>query len=131
MIKQLFKYFIIYSIVFLLGFNIHEFILGKLSLTLSFSLISIYVFHAGFSLLICAAIKLMSTKEKLFPQLGFIYLGTLMLKIVTFSIVFNSIVFGDKVLTKKESLSMLIPIAIFLILEVYFIAKIINKKHSI
>lgn len=130
MVKDIFKYLIVFSFLFILSFKIHALILNNIGIKLSYSLLPIYVFHSAFSFFICTVLRVLSVNYKILQQLGFIYLISLILKIVTFSIVFNNYVFGDKDLTKNESLSMLIPIAIFLILEVYFIAKILNKKYS-
>lgn len=128
MIKNSIKYTIVFGVLFFLGFFLHRNWIDNANISLPFSLKEIYIFHAVFSLIICVLFTILAQKDKLFEQLGFIYLGVLVFKITFFCMVFYDPVFTVEKLTKKQSLSLLIPIAIFLIAEVYFIAEILNKK---
>lgn len=130
MIKNILQYVVVFLILLLISYYSHEAILTQKKVTLSFSLLPIYLFHSMFSLSICVVLTVLSAKEKIFQQLGFIYLGTLVFKITIFCFAFKNIVFQEVSLTKTESLSMLIPIAVFLIGEVYFIAQVLNRKQS-
>lgn len=128
MIKDHLKYTMVFGVLFFVGFFTHNYWVETTGFTLPYSLLKIYVFHAVFSLFICVLFAILAQKEKLFQQLGFIYLGALVFKITFFCMVFYDPIFTVEKLTKKQSLSLLIPIAIFLIAEVYFIAELLNKK---
>ena len=128
MSKRIIVQIIVFAIIFFLGLNLHVYINEEQNVSLIFSLKNVYLFHAVFSLLVCIVFGVLSSNEKIFQQLGFIYLGVLILKIVVFSIVFYNPVLSEENLSKTDSAALLIPIAIFLIVEVYFVAKILNKK---
>ncbi|PQJ75462.1 DUF6168 family protein [Polaribacter gangjinensis] len=128
MIKQLFFQFLIFLALFLLGFHLHEFILEKLHLQTAFSLKKVYLFHLGFSLLICINFIIFSTVDKIFQQLGFIYLVAIFLKIVVFCIIFYNPIFNKENLDFASRISLFIPMIIFLLTEAFFVAKILNKK---
>lgn len=128
MIKQLFFQFLIFLAMFLLGFHLHEFILEKLHLQTAFSLKKVYLFHLGFSLLICINFIIFSTVDKIFQQLGFIYLVAIFLKIVVFCIIFYNPIFNKENLDFASRISLFIPMIIFLLTEAFFVAKILNKK---
>jgi hypothetical protein len=116
--------------LFCIGFNLHAFYLEKIGVELPFNLEQIYLFHAGFSTLICVNFAIFSNVDKVFEQLGFIYLGTLLLKIIVFSILFYKSVFPKETLTTVAAISLLIPTVLFLSTEAFFVIKIINKKSA-
>ena len=128
MIKSIFLYFITFSSLFLLSFFLHQYYLDVNEFVLPFSLQKVYLFHAGFSLLICVNFRLLANVDKIFPQLGFIYLGCLFFKIILFCVVFYESLFNDTILTKIAKISLILPMFIFLLTEAVFIAKILNKK---
>ena len=130
MIKNSIKYVFIFSVLLLIGHKLQTYILDSENVILPFSLLNVYWFHAIISFLICICIDVFSRQQKFHDQLGFIYLGALVFKIIVFCIVFNKVLFADQNLSKNESISLLIPLAIFLVAEVYFITKILNRKHS-
>lgn len=107
----------------------HALFLEKQEIMLPFSLKKVYLFHLGFSLLVCTNFQLLSTVNKLSEQLGFIYLATLILKIILFSIIFYQPIFKEENLLQTARVSLLIPAIIFLLTEVIFVAKILNKKE--
>ena len=128
MLKRFLVYLSVFAVLFVLGLYTHQYYINKTQVALIFSLQKVYLFHAVFSFLICGVFYLMSYKEKLSQQLGFIYLAALVLKIVVFCAVFYNPILTTETLPKSNSVSLLIPIAIFLIAEVYFIANILNRK---
>jgi len=130
MIKNTIKYVLIFSALLLIGHSLHSSILVNRTILLPFSLLKVYWFHAILSLLICLVIEVFSWWKKYHDQLGFIYLAAFVVKIIVFSIVFNKVLFSDQSLSKTHSFTLLIPLAIFLIAEVYFITQILNRKHS-
>ncbi|WP_438977728.1 DUF6168 family protein [Polaribacter sp.] len=128
MIKTIFLYSFIFFTLFFVSFSLHNHFLEENQVLLPFSLKKVYLFHLGFSMLICINFKLLSSVNKIADQLGFIYLGTLLLKIVLFSIIFYQSIFTEEELSKISRISLLIPALIFLLTEAIFVAKILNKR---
>lgn len=128
MIKTIFLYSFIFFTLFFISFSLHNYFLEENQVLLPFSLKKVYLFHLGFSMLICINFKLLSSVNKIADQLGYIYLGTLLLKIVLFSIIFYQSIFTEEELSKISRISMLIPALIFLLIEAIFVAKILNNR---
>jgi hypothetical protein len=129
MIKSVILYSLVFFSIFFISFTFHENWLEKQDVILPFSLKKIYLFHLVFSLLICVNFKLFSIVDKIFEQLGFIYLGTLLLKIVLFCAIFYKSIFAEETLSEIARLSLFIPMIIFLLTEAIFVAKILQKKQ--
>ena len=87
-----------------------------------------YLFHFLFSLLLVIAFQILSNSQKVFEQLGFLYIGMLVFKIVVFTAIFFPQLMGDQPLSHFYRAMILIPIFIFLTLEVIFVSKILRKK---
>jgi hypothetical protein len=128
MIKSILLYLVTFSALFLLSFFLHEYYLDINEFVLPFSLKKVYLFHAGFSLLICVNFRLLANVDKIFPQLGFIYLGCLFFKIILFCVVFYKSLFNETILSEIAKISLILPMFIFLLTEAIFIARILNKK---
>jgi len=128
MIKTIFLYSFIFFTLFFVSFSLHNHFLEENQVLLPFSLKKVYLFHLGFSMLICINFKLLSSVNKIADQLGFIYLGTFLLKLVLFSIIFYQSIFTEEELSKISRISLLIPALIFLLTEAIFVAKILNKR---
>ncbi|WP_035899890.1 DUF6168 family protein [Leeuwenhoekiella sp. MAR_2009_132] len=129
LIKRLLNYFVIIAVLFFLGYFLHSYIIETNDLSHPFSLLHIYLFQAIATLIICGSFEILATFSKRFAeQLGFIYLATMVGKIGLFCLVFNNILFSDIILTKPDSLSLLIPIFIYLFYEVIVITKILNRN---
>ncbi len=126
MIKTLLTYLIVFIAVLLTANYLHQYILDINALQLRFNLRPLYLFFASFSILICVVFRVLLTVEKTKDQLGFIYLSTLVIKIFFFVLLFKTSILDLPDLSKKESFNLLIPIFVFLLVEVYFIAKILN-----
>lgn len=131
MLREIFIYMLAFGILFFLGDFVHNYYIENQEIDLGFSLRKMYAFHAFFSLQLCIVFALLSNNKKISPQLGFIYLASFVLKIVVFCIVFYNPIFTVEKLTNTQRISLLIPMLIFLIQEVYFIIKILNKNHSL
>jgi hypothetical protein len=128
--KDIFRYILVFVLLFLIGNYGHQFLLEFLELKLSFSLEKIYLFHAFFSALICVNLRVVSTVDKLFPQLGFIYLSTLVIKLILFAIFFYNPILTIDSFSFSEKISLFIPLFIFLLTEAIFVLKILNQKES-
>jgi hypothetical protein len=129
MIKTILLYTVLFFSLFFISFFLHDNLIEKQGIILPFSLLKVYLFHVGFSLLICVNFEVFSTVDKIFPQLGFIYLGTIFLKIVLFSAFFYKSIFSEENVSETARISLFIPMLIFLLTEVVFVAKILNKKE--
>ena len=129
MIKSIFIYAFVFFLLFYISFFLHENYLEKQAIILPFSLKKIYLFHLGFSLLICTNFLLFSNVEKISEQLGFIYLATIVLKLILFCLIFYKPIFTEENLSFISRLSLFIPMIIFLLTEAIFIAKILKKTQ--
>ena len=129
MIKSLFLYATVFFSLFFLSFFLHENYIEKQAIILPFSLKKVYLFHFGFSLLICSNFLIFSTVDKIFEQLGFIYLATIVLKLIIFCIIFYNPIFTVEDLSFDARFSLFIPMIIFLLTEVLFVTKILKKKE--
>ena len=129
MIKIISIYTLVFFSLFMISLFLHESMMEKQAIILPYSLRKVYLFHLAFSLLICVNFKLFSTVDKIFEQLGFIYLGTLLLKIILFYAIFYRPIFADENLTQTARLSLFLPLIIFLLTEVIFVAKVLVKKE--
>lgn len=113
--------------LFGLGSTIHSALIKSQAENIRFSLNGVYIFHTFFSFLLCSLLLALGKYEKWQSQLGFLYLGALICKVMLFSAIFSASLFGPEVLTQTEKLSLLIPVFIFLVPEVYFIARILKE----
>ena len=128
MIKKIIFYLVSFLVLFGITFSLHSYILANYKVELRFSLLEIYGFHFITSFIISAGILLLSNSQKWSSQLGFIYIFTFISKFIFFAAAFKESIFKIESFTKTESLNLLIPLFFFLILEVYFIAKVLNRK---
>ena len=128
MTKSIVVYAVSFLLLFLASLFLHQFILDTQSISLRFKLIPVYVFFVLVSFLICVVFKSFTYFEKTKEQLGFLYLFTLFIKIILFSIIFYKSIVVLKDISKIESFNLLIPLFIFLALEVTFVAGILNQK---
>ncbi len=82
------------------------------------------------SFTICVTLQLISLKPELEPQLGYLYLPTVIIKGILFYIIFRNTVFGIESVNNLERLILGLPLLISLSLEVYLISKILKKKTA-
>ena len=129
MSKDIFRYIVVFVFLFLIVFYVHQFLLKYLELKINFSLEKVYLFHAFFSALICVNLRVFSTVDKLLPQLGFIYLSTLVLKLILFAVFFYNPLFTTDSFSLVEKGSLFFPLFIFLLTEAVFVLKILNQKE--
>ncbi|WP_040756249.1 DUF6168 family protein [Winogradskyella psychrotolerans] len=127
MIKSLAIYIVSFSILFLVIHFSQDYILSTLNSSVRFSLWDTNIFFAVASLMICVHFQFFSLIKSLETQLGFIYLPTLFIKGVLFYVAFKDSVFNIEVLNTTEELNILIPLLLFLGMEVFFVVKIISK----
>lgn len=126
MTKSIITYILTFALIGILSYLLHNSFIEEKGMSLPFSLKKVYIFFALFSFVICSLFKIGSIVNKIKEQLGFIYLGTIIFKIVVFAVVFYESVFAVD-LTSAQRIALIIPMAIFLFVEVFFVAKILNK----
>lgn len=129
MVKNIVVYTIVFFFLFLISFSLHEYFLENKEIDLSFSLKKVYLFYLGFSLLVCINFLILSSLNKFVEKLGFIYLGTIMLKIILFCVFFYKHLFLEVSFPLAAKISLLIPMFVFLFAEAFFVSKILNKKQ--
>ncbi len=129
MIKRIIIVLLVFLGLYFVGLYSHQYIISNYQEKLPFSLEKLYLFHCGFSILVCINLLLLQNVNKISEQLGFIYLGALLLKILLFSLAFYSSVIKGNHLSTLAKTSLLIPTFVFLLTEVFIISKIINKKQ--
>ncbi|CAA0231728.1 putative membrane protein [Tenacibaculum maritimum] len=126
MIKNIFRFLITIVLFFVISYFSHEYMITSNTPPLSFSLLSLYVFHAFSAVLIYSIVVLIS--EKLPNQAGYAYLASIFLKIGFFVLLFKASVFANDSLTKIERFSLVIPLFLFLIIEAIGVSKLLNNK---
>ena len=130
MIKQLFLYGVVFVSLYFICFYLHQNYLEKHQISIPFSLEKMYFFLAGFSMLLCVNLLLLSKISGIYEQLGFIYLGSIVLKILLFGILFYNTILIEENLSQNTRISIFIPVILFLLAEVVFITKVLNQKDS-
>lgn len=121
------KYILVFLAVFGLGYFTHSHFI-KTDTLFTQLLLKTYIFHFVFSTSICIAFHIL--RKKLSEQLGYVYLFSVVVKIIIFfSFFYNSV--WQVNLPTNQRVSLLIPMVLFLFFEAYFITKIMTKiKHE-
>lgn len=128
MVKKLLLYIGLAILVFSVTYFSHAAILSSFGVKHPYDLRSIYIFQVLVSLTLVISFELLvSFTDQYKDQLGFLYLGFMAVKIMLFCIIFREVLFYSVVLTKVDSLSLLVPIFIFIFYEVLIIVKILNR----
>ena len=128
--KKILSYTVVCFLVLIVGYGLHWFILGQFNIEHPFTLWNIYLFQFLATFALCASFELIAQKSKKYrDQLGFLYLAAMVVKVALFSLFFSDILFSSLVLSKIDSFSLLIPVFLFLFLEVVIIVKILNRNN--
>src|SRR5690606_31186349 len=107
-----------------------QYIIDKNTIHLRFAIQPIYLFFVLTSLAISLTFLVLNSIQKTREQLGFLYLGTMFLKIMLFVFVFYNSIIKIPSLSKTESLNVLIPLFIFLFLEGYFVVRLLQQNTN-
>ena len=130
MIKTLSTYLVVHVFLFVLGFYLHQHLIGGHKNVMPFTLERVYIFNSLASFLICVSIFGVSKVEYLKNQLGFLYLGLFIFKLLIFASVFSSFFQEREQLALITKLSLLIPTLIFIAVELFFTVKILGKINT-
>lgn len=128
MIKTLLTYTLSFVLLFFAVLHAQDWLLKLNNHIIRFSFYDTTLFFATASAIICLHLKIFSQIKSLQPQLGYIYLPTLMIKGGVFFVAFKSTVFSIEKLSNPERLCLLLPLLIFLVLEVYFVIQILKEN---
>lgn len=115
MIKRIGVYFFLSLVLLFSLFYIHVFVLEANELMLSYPLLKVYIFNAISSIVVYLLLEF--TFKQLPNQVGFAYLTLVFVKLGLFLMIFSEFIFADKSLEKFESISLLIPVFMYLALE--------------
>lgn len=130
MIKSITTYLLTFLVLFVVSYNMHQYIIDKNTIHLRFAIQPIYLFFVLTSLAISLTFLVLNSIQKTREQLGFLYLGTMFLKIMLFVFVFYNSIIKIPSLSKTESLNVLIPLFIFLFLEGYFVVRLLQQNTN-
>ena len=130
LLKTVLLYIVVFTFVGATSYFLHDFLLNDTDAGFNSLLEKAYLFHGIFSLSVIIAFRLTADFDSIFPQLGFIYIGSVVVKIMVFTMMFYPQLMGDQAISRFYRASLLVPIAIFLILEVLFVIKILHGKES-
>ncbi|MDY8138705.1 hypothetical protein [Aquimarina sp. 2201CG5-10] len=124
MLQNLFQFLFLFGIVITASYFVHIGIINAFSLQRNMDVINLsYLFNSVFTILFTSGIILVSKRFK--DQLGFIFMGGGLIKIATFIIVSK---LNDLEIDKNVFLDFFIAYLICLILEVYYVSKILNSN---
>lgn len=119
--------------IFILSFTfiylLHAYIISCNSLINNCVLFNPYIFLLSFALFIVIVFEILSQINRLKDQLGFIYLSTLVLKLVLFVILFQSYFFDDLTEIEINKGHFLIPVFLGLACEVYFLSQLLKRME--
>jgi len=129
LIKKLIFYTLAVLGLFFIAYNVHYYLTVHFEIYHHYSLWAVYVYQAIASYILVVAFELLASLTKEFKdQLGFLYLGSMAIKVLFFCILFRDVIFFGEDLSKIDSVSLLLPIFIFIFFEVIIIVKILNRE---
>ncbi|MDH7446400.1 DUF6168 family protein [Aquimarina sp. 2201CG14-23] len=122
--KSLFRFSVIFLLVLLLCYFLHTWTIQFFSFSSNSSILNLsYVFNAVYTILLIIAILILRRKFK--DQIGFIFLAGSFIKLGVFVGITK---LNGIEMDKSVFLDFFIPYVISLILEVYYISKILNSS---
>ncbi|OEK06115.1 hypothetical protein A8C32_18975 [Flavivirga aquatica] len=124
MIKRIIYATIVISLLFIVAFNLHNYINTSI---LSFSLLNVYSFHAIAAIIVCIVVELVASK--LPNQAGYAYLMLIFFKIGAFVLLFQTSVFSKVDLTQSDRVGLVAPLFVFLLAEAFIVYKTLNISN--
>jgi len=129
-LKKIIGYIIVFVSVGTISFFVQYFFLKEQQVAFGQVLKTSYLFHGCFSFLLVSAFNILSGKKQIFDQLGFIYIGLLVFKLIFFGFMMHRELIGEEILPRNERAGLLVPVIIFIFLEVVYLKKIFKQKTS-
>ncbi|WP_416576692.1 DUF6168 family protein [Maribacter sp. HS] len=128
MLKNIILYIVVFTVVGATSFFLQDQLLSNAEPYFIPLLKKAYTFHYVFSLVLVIIFFIAAKNNSFFQQLGFLYMAALVFKITLFAMIFYPYLLGERIMPQLYRGMLLIPILIFLFLEVFFIAKIMGNK---
>lgn len=129
LIKKLLFYTLVILGLLIITYNVHFYLTAHFEIYHPYSLWPVYVYQAIASYVLVIVFELLASLTKEFKdQLGFLYLGSMAIKVLFFCVLFRDVIFFGPDLSKIDSVSLLLPIFIFIFYEVIVIVKILNRE---
>ena len=119
----------VFMLSFFIVYLVHAYLIGCPSLFKDCMLLKPYLFLLSFLLVLILVFHFLAQIKKLKDQLGFIYLATLVLKLLLFVAVFQNYFFGDIAETKINKGHFLIPVFLGLGCEVFFLSQLLKRME--
>jgi len=110
----------------IISYSLNNYIIQSNRIPLSYSLISVYLFHSIAALIVYILIEIVA--ENVPDQAGYGYLAGIAIKLGLFVLIFQTDVFANENLTKPERLSLVVPLFLFLTTEAFAIFRVLNSK---
>lgn len=107
-------------VLFLLGIWLHPYLFGQSTQTPKFSVVGVYTFFAIAASVIITGIELMF--DVMSDKVGYAFLIGVFLKLGFFTVLFLAKGLLDKPLAMSERLGIVVPLFLFLIIEVVAVA---------
>jgi len=129
MTKKIVIYVIISILLLCIAYYIHTTTFTHFANKAPIPLEKVYAFFVGFYIILGVSFSFLYTKTSFKDQLGFLYLASVVLKIILFSIIFSKQLFMiDSSFPRQSAVNLLIPIILTLIAEVFIISKLLNNS---
>jgi len=125
MTKRLLSFALGITILSVLLYLGHSFLLAHFGESISFALRSVYYFNALACVIICICVELLFTR--LPSQVGYAYLASIFIKIGLFVLIFKNTLFPDGEFPMSERLSIVVPMMVFLIVEAVYCGRLMNQ----
>lgn len=90
-------------------------------------LLAPYVFHICFALAVIILFKSLARMPKMKDQLGFVYLGVLLLKLFLFAAFFRFQIFDETLSNNISTANYLVPVFLGLLFEVAFLSVVLKN----
>ncbi len=131
MTKFLLKYSLVFVLVMFMGYGSFYYFLQSITQEIRLSPLTLFAFHTIFSLFLCVTLAKLRTTQKFAEQVGFIYLGSVFIKVVLFSVLFRNAFFSEIPFTNIETINLLIPLFLGLFFEVFFLSRLLGHFSKI
>lgn len=125
MIKRIIYFSVVVFILFVVGYFTNKYLLENQNITLSFSLLSVYLYQAIATVIVYTVIEIIYQKYPV--QSGYTYLVSVFFKIGFFILIFQSTIFAEERLDRIERLILIIPVFVFLITEALAVSKLLTQ----
>ncbi len=125
-IKTIVRFSIICSLISIFIFFAHQYVLEEVYLKNEFSFLkNSYVFNTGYTITVFAVILFIRNSFR--DSIGFLFLFGSLTKFLLFFLLFYPSLVDDDKIGLVEFMQFFIPLCVCLIIEVYFLVKVLMK----